>query len=647
MKFTSFLSSLILFGSFPLVQADQPVENVVLITTEPGLKKASEKCPIPPKITYFEVGHRGPRGVGYSDYYTSINFFGVYPYLENIVPFGDFRSHIFNSGKYALNVGLGMRYLFDTSAVGANIYWDFREGRRTFQQLGLGFEYLFPLYKFWANGYIPLGRLKRTIGIGFDHFEDNQAIVFKRFELPLYGFDLGGAYLLYNDPLATAEVQGGVYYLRGKFREQAGGLFVKLKSRLFEYVYLEGQASYDSHYHWQGNIEIALRAPLGPVFSRKKRSSLSCNDQLAFEYRLIDQPERFEIMPLATHKRTAAADPFFIFVDNTSASNGTFESPFNTLAAAQAASKPGDVIYVFPGDGTTGGMNLGIVLKNGQSLVGSAAPFTLNTRFGTIDIPAQSSARPKITAPLNVVTLANNNLVSGLNIAGFTGVISSFNSNATIKDNVFVSIDASMQLIDIAGNLVITNNKCIDYGTFGIRVFSQINGDLNCTISSNSLSTSIGTAVAGMNLSSRNNGRAIYRIEDNRSEGVLVGTGITTSDIFVDSGEATYLINRNFFEATGSAYSILTGENSVVFASFIQNTGRTTGAVNAFNLLAEGGLGEFRLNSNTAIGGNFGLRRNVSGSFWMQSPNLQLSGVEAQNTGTFTTMGPITFIPPR
>jgi hypothetical protein len=105
------------------------------------------------------------------------------------------------------------------------------------------------------------------------------------------------------------------------------------------------------------------------------------------------------------------------FVDNTSHSEGTFESPFPTLAQAQNASGPNDMIYVFEGDGTSNGMNAGIVLQDGQKLFGAGTVQSLKTSKGTIHIPTFSQTAPIITNTVgSVVFLGNGNEVSGMNI---------------------------------------------------------------------------------------------------------------------------------------------------------------------------------------------------------------------------------------
>ena len=61
-----------------------------------------------------------------------------------------------------------------------------------------------------------------------------------------------------------------------------------------------------------------------------------------------------------------------VHADNTAVGgDGTFENPFATLKGAEMASGEGDIIFVHGGDGTDGGYNEGIVLKDDQFLLSS------------------------------------------------------------------------------------------------------------------------------------------------------------------------------------------------------------------------------------------------------------------------------------
>jgi hypothetical protein len=97
--------------------------------------------------------------------------------------------------------------------------------------------------------------------------------------------------------------------------------------------------------------------------------------------------------------------------------NGQSQSPFGSLGLAASASTPNDIIFVYRGDGTATGQSSGIILKNGQSLIGQRVALIVN---GNLLVAAG-------TAPLigngagNVVTLATGNTVSGLTINATTG----------------------------------------------------------------------------------------------------------------------------------------------------------------------------------------------------------------------------------
>ena len=149
--------------------------------------------------------------------------------------------------------------------------------------------------------------------------------------------------------------------------------------------------------------------------------------------RALQRVDRQEII-IVDHKKgkSAAIDPAtgqpytFFFVDNTSHSQGTFESPFNTLLAAESASGPNDVIYVFTGDGTDTGMNSGITLQRGQQLLGAGINQRILTTQGTIIIPAQDTGLPIISnandpSAFGVQLSAGNNVVSGLYLQDLQG----------------------------------------------------------------------------------------------------------------------------------------------------------------------------------------------------------------------------------
>jgi hypothetical protein len=107
------------------------------------------------------------------------------------------------------------------------------------------------------------------------------------------------------------------------------------------------------------------------------------------------------------------------YVDNTAAAGGTGtrESRFNTLAAAEASSGIGEIIFIYEGNGTTAGYDTGVVLKDGQQLIGQGTDLIVNGH--TL---ATRTNRPVITNIVgSAVRLANANVVDSVNIAGPAG----------------------------------------------------------------------------------------------------------------------------------------------------------------------------------------------------------------------------------
>ena len=104
------------------------------------------------------------------------------------------------------------------------------------------------------------------------------------------------------------------------------------------------------------------------------------------------------------------------FVDSSAAAgdaDGSLVTPFTTTAQAQAASQPGDIIFLFFGNGTPYGP---VVLQNNQQLIGQTAGLVAAQ---TIVPPA---GRPVITNNSgDGVTLANGNTLRGIDIANTSG----------------------------------------------------------------------------------------------------------------------------------------------------------------------------------------------------------------------------------
>lgn len=619
-------------------------------------------CEETPKEASLTFRHREPNGIGYSPGYSSVDLFYAPDTKSSAYPFIDLRSHFFNNGKVALNTGVGLRYLPDTSSVivGGNLYWDFRQAKHThFNQFGAGLEFLWPRWDIRINGYFPTNRKKhyhKYLNTVFQEFKGNNAYYVKKYELGMIGGDVELGYLLYNSKNFNWEGDAGFYYFNGDFNKHATGGLLRTKLFITDYVVLEGQVSYDNLFNWIGQGELSLRIPFGKRVPRSTCRNLCPDDLLSLERKLVDKPQRFEIIVTkSVKKKHRVRGPQgnilnFVFVNNTSSSNGTIESPFPTLAQAQAASQPGDIIYIFPGDGTTTGMDTGINLQDNQSLVGSGVDFTLSTSLGTMTIPAQTSTTPTITAPLNtrVVFCANNNTINGLTIVGQGSgrLIQTLGFNSgVISNNTLIGGVANTRAVDLqntTGNFLVLNNTVLGDAVVFITSSSGNTNSSNTQIMQNTINGSI-----NMMFSSAETINTVYIQNNNVNSSVQLGVNVQ------QNGDGIVNIYSNNNNLTGNVLAgaqYRTGGTSAGSLQVISRNDISTGigGIPGFLFIAGGStsLVDADLRSDVGIG-SVGFQFDQTGTnvLRVHSPNLHLSGLQTINTGTTSSTGTITFVP--
>ena len=446
-------------GKLSFQDADAP-RNLRPVPEPIVLKQSPNEKPTPSEInrsSFFGVRHLEGRGIGFDKGYTSLDAFLSFPRTE-MIPFIDLRGHLFNNGKFDANAGLGFRRICGTRSWGGSAFYDYRYGHHhRYHQIGIGFETLGEEWDFMINGYLPVGAKKSSFfherveiipsSAAFSRFSGHSLFILppgaqctakseKKREWALKGVDALASTRLFSTGNVHLRATLGPYYLQGYHREIAFGAKAKLSLEWKEILGLRVYGSYDTLFRGRLQGEITFSYPFGPRVKKPAPHTIE---------RLFSPVERAEIIALHTHKirtretfvnssgETLAIDPstgdpyVFWFVDNTSHSNGTFESPFNTLVAATSASAPHEIIYVFPGDGTTTGLNAfatSFQLKDQQQLLGAGYSYGFATQFGEITVPAQASGMPSLTADSDVpvVVIANGNTVSGFQITA-SGVI--------------------------------------------------------------------------------------------------------------------------------------------------------------------------------------------------------------------------------
>ncbi len=604
--------------------------------------------------------HLEGSGIGFGKGYTTLEGFFTVPLVKDwIVPFLDLRGHAFNDGKLAANAGIGGRFLLNSrcQAVGVNAYYDYRDTHHGhFHQIGAGFEYLSPRWEARANGYFPVSvKIGPAYGPAFDHFSGHFMFVHNNRRFALTGGDAEFGWHFRPRDWIDLYIGAGPYYFKGDFRNGAAGGKARVKLQLTQYCYLQGVESYDSLFHNRASGEIAVSFPFGPK-KQIGRCCEPCLPQRMYQERIYTPPYRDEIIVTEVAKKKGPAidpstgDPlFFVFVDNTSSSNGTFESPFPTLLQAQNASAPGNIIYVFAGDGTTTGMDQGITLQDRQRFLGSGTTHSFPTTIGDLTVPKLTANTPSITSSGSTVLLGANNEVSGFNITNAVRAVSpngiySINRNSintplgngieifpmnsnmslTVKQNQIVAdLGQALEIIDMgttsSTTIQIQMSKNHFISSSGICCFFDFvpsGGDISIQgdISSNTFTSDEG----GIFYQASGTSTFDLSISHNSFQGQIAALGAVT---FVASGDTRAnnvnqaIIFKNSIEQAVSSPPIHLGLSSnQSLTNFVFNNNEIKSSINQALLIENGGGGQFAPLNLEIIGNSLTHTAQVVGS---------------------------------
>lgn len=585
--------------------------------------KTSDECQRGPQTMRVAARHIDPQGIGYRQGYTTLEGFFAWSrdHQCDWFPFLDLRGHVFNDGKLSANAGLGLRYLTSTNVWGANAYYDYRDTHHYhYNQVGFGLESLGKVWDFRLNGYFPVGNTKSNYySTEFSHFHDHYAILSRKKEFAFKGFDaeVGTHLNMGKCPWYFSE---GFYYLEGQGKAAWGGQ-ARVVVDLADYVRIEGNTSYDHIFKWIGQGQLTLTVPFGGRQKVRSSKKKSCSHAIIMAERAVQNVYRHEIIPVDVKRvNRKAIDPVtnapyvFYFVDNTSHSAGTYESPFNTLLQAQLASGPNNVIYVFSGDGTTNNMNAGITLQTNQRFWGSGTAQLLPTTLGTLSIPAMTSDSPYITnTGGDGITLANGVEVSGLVVsrASGNGISGNDVSDVSLLSNaIFNSTGHGIALSEggsSAYNLNISKVLSANNGSDGINL--QTGGSAEVALA---LSTSLLTANGnnGLTLNAANTSIITGNIQKNSIDGNAV-EGVNLDSSTTSTMPLTFIFAKNNISGhnnkgitgdfSGTAPISVTLSNNLMAGNDTQNNNFGEGTV---NFIFNGNNSNLTANYNK-INGNF------------------------------------------
>jgi len=551
---------------------------VISLTAFATTNKEEEICPKGKSHYRGTIRHIERGGIGYEDGYTTFEtFIAADPSKWIVTPFLDAKGHIFDHGKWAANVGVGLRTLFGNRAYGINTYYDYRNtGKFHSNQIGIGLETLGKLFDCRINGYFPVGRkISEPYSPLFKAFLGNSMLISQKYKSAMKGADGELGFHLGKSTVFDFYAAIGPYYFVGERAPATWGGKARISGTYKNLLTLEISDSYDRTFHNKFQGQISLRFSFGPK-SKIKKKGRTCEMARALNDRMVQTVGRQEIIVVDKIKETSVAiDPatglpyFFVFINNTSSSDGTYESPYHSLAQAQNNASPGNILYLFPGDGTTKGMDSGILLQANQKFWGSGINHLIETTAGVISIPAHSSSSPTITntnidTEGNAITLATNNAISGLIItSAMNDAIYGTDpqnldvSFCTIQNTNTYAIEATF--LGNAG-VSLTNNQFLDNVN---GVFLNLNGTTNVVCSDNTFKgqTSVSSVpleiVASENLFTTD-------IQNNLFQDNITGS-IRFNLANVDSADIRVLNNTMKNNGTGSQASL--GSSCVILSN--------------------------------------------------------------------------------
>jgi hypothetical protein len=331
------------------------------------------------------------------------------------------------------------------------------------------------------------------------------------------------------------------------------------------------------------------------------------------------------------------------------AGTGTYENPFSTLAAANAANSGAfNVLRVTPRDdasGTNLTVNGGLSLFDNQALISSNSDYELfrigNTPFyipGTGSTgPGPLLSNPTMVAGGSVVKLANNNTIVGMQFDASNAAGTIFGNgvsnplpvtNVSLTNNTFANYTVGANLQDVSGRVIVDGNTFAGRpvtaairSSYGLKM-SVAGGSTASLLLRNNLATN--NEIAGLSVTA-NVGSTLNTDDPDGVPPVIPPGGACYVLVPTNTGifNNTTIGNGNGIEVLGKAGSTI---NAVV-----ENNTSTGNTQNGFAARADGGtfnLPSLRNNlfSNNTQNGAF-INYVNGGLFRSLSEDLNANGV--------------------
>ncbi|MGC1274655.1 MAG: right-handed parallel beta-helix repeat-containing protein [Planctomycetaceae bacterium] len=458
-------------------------------------------------------------GLGWDDGYQS--FGGWVPIginTDGAVMYLDARGFASFQESGGGNFTLGYRYYMPQYKRFVGVYggYDVDAGNSDgdgFDRFVVGAESVGDFLSYRVNGYIPLdydGKQAGGATSPFAEFQGNNILLvdqsFTRYQYGGVDGEVGGPMPL----IGKYGVSGflGGYYLASD-ADDTLGFKMRAEANINDDLQVGGKFTTDEIFDTNVWVTLTLRTPrggLGNFFRKDWLRSPSAETQMdrgpEREYRIFTDVKTNET-------RTVAIDPtdgqpiLVLHVDP--AGDGGTGVVGDPSAQINGRNTPGyDVIYVQRGQLATNGS---IQLFDNQRLLSTAVPHMFDTQLGPFLLPGfTGDARPVLTniegTPSSVITLANNNEVSGFSIDGtgggpfgvfHQGIVGTNINNFDVNRNRFenVTAGATIRHVGVAEGPNFSDNIVtgIGFGALhGLSVTTVTGAINNMTVANNTIS---------------------------------------------------------------------------------------------------------------------------------------------------------------
>lgn len=386
------------------------------------------------------------------------------------------RGHIgteADNGGWFANIGL--ERVFSLQSAGAEIttgiWFDWDEDLQgdfahSMQALGANLSVETEGWMVNANGYFPIGDTDYLLAE--DCFINNLLVTQSGIDSALQGFDA----MLLAKPFGLRNVNGtigiGGYSYSSELVDSFAGIRGRFGMQINGGMIVQGELNHDDRFDITGVLQLGWMFGAGARGTEYGFLGTDLEPTLRNDHVVRFQQD----LQVAIDPDTGRAYNVY-HVDNLASpgGDGSFERPFDNLAAAEAASIADDIIFVNEGGGTTRNMDQGIVLKPGQLLLGDGVAHLIPLANGTNfilcnDVDGNLPSITNFGGP--AVELASRNTVRGFNIDGnagnmingIRGVTGGVITDGIIENvNLFGSILDGIYIENAAGNWNFANNN--------------------------------------------------------------------------------------------------------------------------------------------------------------------------------------------